>query len=294
MNRLANSCCFLMLGLVTQVNAAPPDAGSLQQQFRRPPDQLPGVQAQPAPAPAERLPTEGPTLEVKSFRFSGNTLFSEGQLQAAIVDYLGRPLDFTGLKQAAAAIGEVYRKAGWLARVYVPQQEFIDGVITLQIIESRFGTLRQTGTPPSRFDAATAEGYVAAVQTTGELLNITRIDRALLLLDDLPGVSVVGNLTPGEGEAETDLLLQMGDEALFSGQVALDNQGSRSVGRNRINAEFFLKSPLKRGDQLRGSLSHSKGNDYGWINYSLPVGYNGLRLGVNASLLEYDCNPPGN
>ncbi len=287
----------ILIGLVALLSVTPafaqtqPDAGAIQQQFRRQPPQLPVGRAEAEPEPADRLPMGGPTLQVKRFSFAGNTLLTEKQLAPLLDSYLNRPLDLNGLQLAAAVIGEAYSEAGWLARVYMPQQEVVDGVVTLQVVEARLGKLQQVGEPRRFFPAGPAR-YIDAEQASGELLNIKRLDRALLLLDDLPGVVAAGNFALGEGQAETDLLLKLEDEPLLAGEVGFDNHGSRSTGEERFTIDTYLNSPLKLGDLLRGNITFTEGNQYLWFNYSLPVGYNGLRVGGNASYLNYDIISP--
>lgn len=87
-------------------------------------------------------------------------------------------------------------------------------------------------------------------------------------------------------------MLKLTDEPLLNGEVGLDNTGSRSTGRERLTANVFLNSPLKLGDQLVANLIHSRGSDYGRFVFSLPVGHDGLRIGVNASRLDYDVITP--
>ena len=291
-SRVINISALAVLSLLSTqplfAETPAPNAGTLQQQFRRDLPQLPAEAATPSPAPAGTIPVEGATMVVESFIFRGATLLSKAQLEAAVAPFLNRPLDFNGLQQAAAAVGEAYRTAGWLARVYLPEQEVEGNRIILQIIEGSFGKLRQQSEGLSRIDAALPAGYITVVQEPGSLVNTVRLDRALLLLDDLPGVSATGNLVPGEAESETDLVLQLSDEPLFNGQLNLDNQGSRSTGAERFNGQFNFNSPLKQGDQFQGYFSHSEGNDFASLRYSLPFGYSGLRVGINGSYLEYD------
>lgn len=278
----------LAISQISLASAAPPDAGSLQQQFRNEQPQLPQESIAPVPKAAEKLPSTGETMVVNAFRFMGNTIISDEILTALISSYTARPITFNELQFATVEIGELYRQSGWVARVYVPEQEVVDGIVTLQIIEGKFGTWRLNGDEPQRYDTDRVTNYIEQVQKKDVLLNTKQLDRALLLLDDLPGVNVVGSLAAGATESTTDLLLQLADESFIDSQINVDNHGARSTGKERLNGEIFIKSPLKKGDQLRGYLSHSQGNDYIWMNYTIPVGYDGWRVGVNASYLEYD------
>ena len=283
----------LLLGISSAYAQTTPDAGALRQQIERQiPQALPGEKKPLTALPPEYKPAPGLTLTVKQFRFDGNTLLTAEQLAPVLVSFLNRPLDFAGLQQATAAVSEAYRAAGWLVRVYLPRQDITDGIVTLQIVEGIFGKTRLEGVPPSRLTAGRAEATIAAAQPAGQPLNANALDRAMLLLDDLPGVAVSGNLAAGSGQAETDLVLQMTDEQLLSGEAGLDNTGSRATGSERITANAFLNSPLKLGDQLAANLIHSQGSDYARLAYTLPVGHDGLRIGVNTSRLDYDVITP--
>lgn len=281
------------LALLAAVSCAhaqtPPDAGALRQQIERQlPQALPGESKPLTALPPEFKPAPGLAVTVNAFRFAGNTLLTPEQLAPAVAPFLNRPLDFNGLQQAAAAVSDAYRAAGWLVRVYLPRQEITDGVVTLQIVEGIFGKLRYEGEAAKRLATGRADATIAAAQPVGQALSAAALDRAMLLLDDLPGVAVLGNLAPGSGQAETDLVLKLTDEPLLNGEVGIDNTGPRATGRERFTANAFLNSPLKIGDQVIANLVHTEGSDFIRLAYSAPVGYDGLRLGINTTRQDYD------
>lgn len=266
-----------------------PDAGALQQQIdRERQQQLPKRLAPEKPAaPAAMKPTSGVTITVKQFRFAGNTLLSAEQLAPIVAGYLNRPLDFAQLQAAAAAVAEAYRTAGWIVNAYLPEQDIQDGIVTLQIVEAVFGKLQREGGHAGRVPSAQIDSLFAAQQAPGTSLNAGALDRALLLADDLPGISVAGSLAAGSREGETDLILKSADEPLLVGEAALDNTGSRSTGSDRLTANLSVNSPLGLGDLLSVNAIHSRGNDYLRLGYTLPVGSDGWRVGINVSDLRY-------
>jgi len=265
----------------------PPSAGSLQQQIERErQQQLPQRVAPEKPAaPAEMKPS-GITVTVKQFRFAGNTLIASEQLAPIVAEYLDRPLDFAQLQVAATAVANAYRENGWVIRAYLPQQDIQNGIVTLQIAEAVFGKLRLEGALVRLAPAIVLTSFDAQ-QKSGEPLNSDALDRALLLADDLPGVTVAGTLRPGANEYETDLVVKLADEPLMVGEVAADNTGSRSTGSDRLTASLGFNSPFGLGDQLSGNLIHTEGSDYARLAWSLPVGSEGWRAGLNATQLDY-------
>jgi hemolysin activation/secretion protein len=119
--------------------------------------------------------------------------------------------------------------------------------------EAVFGGARIDGA--GRIDAARVGRFVEAAQARGALRNADALDRAILLVDDLPGAGATGNLVAGERDNETALALNLSGDATF------DNAGSRSTGAARASANLALASPLRLGDQATANLLHSDGSD---------------------------------
>jgi hemolysin activation/secretion protein len=120
------------------------------------------------------------------------------------------------------------------------------------------------------------------------LLNSDKLDRSVLLIDDLPGFGVLGSLKKGGAQSQTDLVLKLKDGPRINGNVNMDNSGSRATGSARINGNFYLNSPLGFGDLAVINMIHSEGTDYARAGYSIPVGDDGMRVGVNGSYSSYD------
>jgi hemolysin activation/secretion protein len=230
----------------------------------------------------------GAKVSATSFRFAGNTLLSTEELAEAVAPFLARPLDFAGLQNAAIAVATAYREKGWIVRTYLPQQDISDNIITIQIVEATFGRTRLEGGEATRTSKARLERIVENAQETGKPLSVAALDRGLLLINDLPGVSATGRLTAGTDHSQTDLVLEAIDGPLVSGNLTADNAGSRFTGEQRIVAAASLNSRLGIGDRADALLLHSKGNDYINLAYSLPVGSEGWRAGANASHLNYE------
>lgn len=269
--------------------AQPVDAGSLRQQIeqQRELPLPPPVRAPRAAPPPEIQPRSGVTVQVKALRFAGNTLLTAEQLAPAVSGFVERTLGFEELQRAADAVAAAYTEAGWIARVYLPEQDISEGVVTLQVVEAHFGGVRREGEPSQRVQSAELEAYFRSRQAEGEPLNATRLDRALLLADDLPGVSVAGTLAPGNTDGETALVLQTTDEPLVYGDVSVDNTGSRSTGSERLSVNLNVNSPGGRGELLAVNLLHTRGSDYARVGLTVPMGYDGLRLGANVSDMKY-------
>ena len=228
----------------------------------------------------------GAKIVVRRFAFEGARLLPDAALRSAVAPYVGRPLDFNGLRAAPVAVAAAYRRAGWIVRTYLPVQDIRDGVVTIQVVEARFGTARAVGRA-SHIRPRLAIALATAPLRPGEPISAAALDRGLLLAGDLPGVNVVGALGPGTGDRQTDLTLTLSDSPLVSGAVTVDNGGERATGAARGIASLSVAGLLGRGEALDATAIHSRGADYLGGEIGAAAGSSGLRLAIAGSYLRY-------
>jgi hemolysin activation/secretion protein len=173
-------------------------------------------------------------------------------------------------------------------RAYLPKQSISQGVVTIQVTEAVYGKSFLLGSSPVRLAVQRLLDMMTAAQKPGQAMSAKAVDRALLLMDDLPGVSVAGSMVEGDQSGETDVMLYVTDEPALTGSISTDNSGSRSTGINRLSSNLSFNSPLHLGDALGLNLMKTQGSDYLRVAYSLPIGLDGLRGGVQVSQMKYE------
>jgi len=216
---------------------------------------------------------------VQTVSFAGNSVISQDALQAALGDVAGKSFDLAGLRSLAARISDFYRASGFpFARAVLPPQDLQQGVLRIEIIEGRYGLVQ-----------AQVEGSEAGAQATqatlflgslkpGAVIESAALERAALLLDDLPGIKTAPVIRPGTQVGTGDLIVQVSRDKRFTGDVGLDNAGNRYTGQIRARANLNLNSPFMLGDQIRiNTLVSDEELWLGALGYSLPLGASGLR-----------------
>jgi hemolysin activation/secretion protein len=78
------------------------------------------------------------------------------------------------------------------------------------------------------------------------------------------------------------------DTKVVRGKLEANNYGSRSTGMGQRSISLTFDNPGTFGDQISVSNIKSSGSDYSVGSYSLPIGTDGLRLGVSGSYLDYE------
>lgn len=279
-----------ILAVPTAHSQVPPvNAGSLLQEVER---QRPAPAA-PREGPALSVPpllepSAAPTAEftVNRFVFTGNTKVRSSTLEAALANYLNRPIQFKDLQEATNVVADTYAKEGWLARAFIPRQDITEGTVKIHIIEAVYGGSKIQG----EFGHASGvliQGTVDGQNVEGQVLSLKDVEKGLLLADDLPGVSVVGSLTAGENTQETDVLINVEDTPWVTGRVQVDNQGNKSTGYNEVSLNAAINGLTGNADQLTAYGLYTEGLSFLSVGYSIPLNYTGLRVGVNYSTLGY-------
>ena len=279
------SCCIFL-----PVNAQNSGAiqRQLQQQIERsaPPSQIPLKKSEEQ---VSRDPDED-RIEVVGYKFEGNTLISDEQLSQAVAPWSKTLVSFNDLRKVTNTIQDLYAKNDRLAVATIPPQDVKDGLILITINESRLGELIVEPADSSvnlRISADTAKQYFGQKNDGSQYIDIKSFDRSLAVLNDLPGVAATGQYEAGVKLGQSNLRVKLSDKPFINGQIAFSNYGSASTGVEQIMANLSLNNLSGFGDQVVFDLIESFGSNYGQMGYSLPVGYDGWRLGAQVSSLAY-------
>lgn len=264
-----------------------PSAGSQIQQIPATPlleRATPALPVAPAAAPGG-APQDEARFVVNGLRIADARHFTAEELIAATGFEPGRALTLATLRGYAGAITNHYRNAGYfLARATVPAQDIVDGVVTIAIVEGAYGAvvLRNQSRLADRLALGVLDGLDA-----GDPIVIGPLESRLLLLSDLPGVTVQSTLVPGASVGASDLVVDVIPDADLTGSLDVDNAGSRYTGKFRSGGTLNLNNPFGRGDVATLRVFTSwRGLDYGRAAYQQKFGR--ADAGIAYTALSYD------
>jgi hemolysin activation/secretion protein len=279
--------CLGML-LLIPLSHAQPSSGSLLQEIesQQPGRFLPAVEPKVLPGTPPIDSTQTEQYFVKSFKFVGNVQISKSDLNLVLKDYVNRSLTFSQLQAATAAISETYRDRGWLVKAYLPSQDITEGTVAIHIIEARLGNV-EIDNQSKRISDEQLNSWINQQITNNEPLSLNHLDRLLLLINDLPGISITGDLRAGKNPGETVLYVTVKDAPAITGQVSVDNFGDTATGIARTTANININGALGFNEQMSLYALYSEGSNYGRLSLAVPVGRDGLRLGINGSFMTY-------
>lgn len=205
-------------------------------------DALQGVQiAPPAVGPSAGLPTRVAAAIV----IDGNTKVPASAFASTLVPYIGRALDASDLSRLAGAVAGVARGAGYpFASASVPPQSMKDGVLRVSLDEGKIAAVRVIGIVSPLADRILTQALV-----TDDPVRRGALEQAILLVSDIPGVSVKG--TSYVRQNGFGILLVTASEDKASAYIQVDNRGSAEVGPIRATMLANLRGIAQSGDELR-------------------------------------------
>lgn len=278
-----------------QIPQGTPDAGTVLKQIER---QNKNIDPRKIPPKIEQeeesktKPRDEGVVEffVKNIVVSGNTLILSKNINLLFSNLLNTTVTIDELKLAMDEVTLLYQDKGYIGRATLPQQDITDGVITVEIREGIFGGAELLTDPDVNYlvNPVIIKQYIESSLSIGSPVDTNKLERAILIASDLPGVLVNQSLQAGKNPGETDSGVRMINEPWFLGSLTNDNFGSKTTGYNQTLLSSSLLSPNGFGDRIDIALLKTEGVDYGSITYALPIGYSGLTLGMNASLMSYD------
>lgn len=270
-------------------DVAVPGAGSMLQQLQPLKPATPSSQGTGLTLERKsngQLPPSAP-FAVQTVLISGNENIDTHTLHALVADAEGKSLTLPDLASLAARLTDYYHNHGYpLARAFIPAQTIQSGMVRIEIMEARYGKIALDN--HSGADDALLKDTLAPLQS-GRTIEQAGLERALLLLSDIPGLTSNTVLKAGERPGTSDLSVNAASSPPVNGNLTVDGYGNRYTGRPRVSGTVNVVNPLHHGDVLNLSgLSSGEGVNYGRISYETLLNGYGTRLGGSYLAMRYE------
>lgn len=229
-------------------------------------------------------------FEIARFQVEGNTLLDEPFLDQLLAPHTGKAQDFGDVQRALEALEAAYRKRGFsVVKVVLPEQELNQGVVRMQVLETRIGGVRVEGN--KSFDAANIRASLPGLRE-GQTPNLTRVSSSLKLANENPAKKTTLQLQAGEREDEVNAVIKVVDEKPWRIGASLDNSGNRITGKTQLTTQFQHANVGGRDHvvslQYTTTVEHpSQVNVYG-AGYHVPLYGLGDSVDLYASYSDVD------
>ena len=259
--------------------------GRLEQRFEQPavPQSKPPVEF---PAPEQAPPPDKAgsiRFPLKELVLGGGTIYSATELRPLYQPLIGQTISLLDLYKLRDALTAKYRTDGYvLSRALIPAQRISSGVVHIALVEGYVSSVHYEGPYTDGFGIL--KDYAARIQASRPLQDAV-LERYVMLMDDLPGISVHTVLKRAKSsEPGSDLTVAI-ERKPVGATLDLDNRGSASVGPLQIDAAVDLNDLLGVFDQttVRGILTpHADELRYIDIAHTEQIGLDGTSWVIGA------------
>lgn len=244
----------------------------------------------PAPLPPATAADKAGTVEgltARSIVMVGNETIPAGTFTAAIAPFIDRPLATADLQSLLRAVANVARSQGYLfATATIEAQPLTNGTLRVTLDEGRITAVRTLGPQNAAVDRLLASLVTQRPATRPE------VERALLLVGDIPGVRVESTRYARQ-DGFGILFVTIVQDRMF-GYLQLDNRGTDEVGPVRSTSLLNLRQVLTDGDEigLIGLHTPLQPREFAFVSgrYTLPVSAAGATMSLSGS---YGRSHPG-
>ena len=174
-------------------------------------------------------------FEIAGFDVEGNTLLAPQAVEKAVAPFVGKNRDFGHVQRALESLEGEYRKLGYnVVQVALPEQELNQGVIKLQVIETKLGVVKVEGNT-----AHTEENIRRSLPALreGETPNIGRVSSSLKLANENPSKKTALQLQSSDKDDEVNAVLKVTDEREWKLSASFDNTGNQSTGNTHLTMQ---------------------------------------------------------
>lgn len=231
---------------------------------------------------ADLPPPGGPTVQLRSVVFDPPSAFlSQAELDAIVAHYLGRMVDFSEISRLVRDVNDLYAEKGVVtAAALLPPQQLSDGVLQVNLVEGRVGTIAVVGA--NRMSSSMLVDAVRLSRDDG-VVDVPQASRDILWFNKSHHAQMSLLLQPGAAFGLTDLTLGVVEPRPLSAQLSLDNYGVASTGAVQASASVNSYGAFGIDDNLMVLGTASLGSLAGTVTYDMPVSSFGTRLALGAT-----------
>lgn len=256
-------------------------------------DELPQIQrklevksttGQKAPAGAENV-----KLVLNKLEIEGVGAYTADDLDSVYRSFLGTTVSLADIYDIANNLTVKYRNDGYiLTQVVVPPQTIEDGVVKVRVIEGFVDQITIEG-EASEQTAHQIRKYADNLRVNN-ILDSKNLERYLLLINDLPGVTARSVLSPSKTQTGGSDLTIIVERDVYEAEVYFNNHGSRYLGSaqlgyiGKMNSVFGMNEKITNQLVIAGDNTRIDELLFGSLSYEQPISRFGSKLTLAGSI----------
>jgi hemolysin activation/secretion protein len=246
------------------------------EQIRQRPDKPSGIDTRElAPQIAPSAPS-ATCRDIDEIVIEDAPHLTNGMREHIAKQYSKRCLGVNEIEQILGEITRDYLQRGYIAvRAYLPAQDLRTRKLRILVVEGRLGQfIIDDG------DKHSVSTRMVFPGLEGRMLNLRDLEQGIEQINRLPSNDATMEIQPGADVGVSDVVVHNQPALPYHGSLSLDNQGTKSTGKNQLGVSGAVDNLLGGDDMLsaihresvfgdeRGERSRSD-----TFNISVPYGY---------------------
>ena len=223
----------------------------------------------------------GISFVLTDINVTGATLFKPEDFRPIFQSYLQKKVTLKDVSAIAEQVEAKYHSKGYLTtNVYFPEQEIKNGLIKLVVLEGKLGEVTVEGN--KWFSADFIRKYIHSKPS--ELLNINRLQKDVLRLNQFSDLEVKTIVSPGKEKGTSNLVLKVKDKLPWHVGMSEDNRGTRLTEKYRTGFYVRGSNVLGLGDSIFANTLFNARTFGQVVSYVVPLGTYGAKLALDMSI----------
>lgn len=228
-------------------------------------------------------------IDIWEYKIDGVKSINEAAIQQAVYPYLGAARSLEDVEQVTREIQQLYRQAGMpTVSVEVPEQDIVNGIVRIQVTESRVRRVTVVG---SRYFLLDDIKNSFPSLRKGRALNVTALQEDVQKANQAnKNLRVVPALKAGPAPGLVDVDLNVADEFPLHGGVEITNYHTENTTPTRLSADIGYGNLWQRNHEASVQIQTTPENtnevNVLAASYLLPVDDHGGKLALYGVLSD--------
>lgn len=206
----------------------------IEDQFHNPPLEPMQPQAplipeigMPGAPPSGKL---SPQFTLHGIKLEGSTAYAPDVFEKLFAGDIGKAISLNHAREMVNGITLRYRKDGYiLSEAVIPKQDLVDGVLHIRVIEGFIDKVVIENDNPARDRRGLIKSYAEKIRQEHPI-NERTLERYMLLINDLPGVTAKSFIQPSSDTfGAADLVIKVTNKGTDISVIS-DNRGNKYLG----------------------------------------------------------------
>lgn len=192
----------------------------------------------------------GPVLLLQGIRFTESRHLSREELQSLAEPWLGKEVNYQDLQTLLGDVNTLYKSKGiYTAAAVFPEQKIENGLVSIRLVEGRFGELVFFG-EVEEDDRAYFQQWINT-DWQKDSIDVEALERDILFYNRVHGQRLQSELKAGQAFGLTDVVIQI-PESEEGASLYFDNHGTENAGEEQLSLLYQKTSVFSHGDKLLG------------------------------------------